>query len=62
MPTEFITNSLEVINTEINEIIKLLNGLHLHKASAPDSIHAKFLKETSSEIASALAVIYQASQ
>ena len=59
MPTESITNLLEDINIEINGVIKLLNELNLYKASGPCKIHARFLKETS-QIASALALIYQA--
>ena len=48
-----------VINTE--GIVKLLNQLNSNKASGPDNISARFLRETSSEIAPALAFIFQAS-
>ena len=40
----------------------MLNELNQDKASGPYKIHARFWKETSSEINPALAVIYQASQ
>ena len=58
MPTELITNLLKHINNEINGVIKLLNQFNPLKAIGPDNIHARILKETSSEIAPVLALIF----
>ena len=39
-------------------VLKLLNGLKVHKAPGPDGLSARVLKECSSEIAPILAFIY----
>ena len=39
-------------------VLKLLNNLKIHKASGPDGLSARVLKECSSEIAPILALIY----
>ena len=59
--TQYANSSIS--NTDINaeEIIKLLNQLNPNKASGPDNISKRLLKETSSEIAPPLALIFQAS-
>ena len=41
-----------------NGVLKLLNNLKIHKASGPDGLSARVLKECSSEIAPILALIY----
>ena len=51
MNTELITNLLKDINNEISGVIKLLNQFNPLKAIDPDNIHARILKETSSETA-----------
>ena len=45
------------INITIQGIVKLLNGLNVHKASGPDMISTRFLKETADVIAQLLQVI-----
>ena len=42
-------------------VLKLLNRLKVHKASGPDGLSARVLKECSSEIAPFLAYIYNES-
>ena len=42
-------------------ILKLLNKLNINKATGPDCIGAKILKETSSAIAPLLKIIFQCS-
>ena len=44
-----------------NGVLKLLNNLKIHKASGPDGLSARVLKECSSEIAPILALIYNES-
>ncbi|MCG7868954.1 MAG: reverse transcriptase family protein, partial [Candidatus Thiodiazotropha taylori] len=44
-----------------NGVQKLLEGLNPHKASGPDEISARFLKEMAPSIAPALTLIFQAS-
>ena len=44
-----------------NGVMKLLRGLKPHKATGPDEISSRFLKEMSSPITPALTLIYQAS-
>ena len=46
------------ITVDPNGVLKLLNNLNIHKASGPDGLSARVLKECSSEIAPILAVIY----
>ena len=42
-------------------VLKLLNGLTVHKAPGPDGLSARLLKECSSEIAPILDFIYNES-
>ena len=42
-------------------IVKLLKNLNSHKATGPDGIPARLLKETAAEIAPAITLLYQAS-
>ena len=46
------------ITADPNGVLKLLNNLKIHKASGPDGLSARVLKEYSSEIAPFLALIY----
>ena len=46
------------ITVDSKGVFKLLNGLNINKASAPDGLGARVLKECSSEIAPILALIY----
>ena len=46
------------ITVDPNGVIKLLNNLKIHKASGPDGLNARVLKECSSEIAPILTLIY----
>ena len=49
------------ITVDPNAVLKLLNNLKVHKASGPDGLSARMLKECSSEIAPILALIYNES-
>ena len=49
------------ITVDPNGVLKLLNGLKVHKAPGPDGLSARVLKECSSEIAPILAFIYNES-
>ena len=42
-------------------VLKLFNNLNIHKASGPDDLSARMLKECSSEIPPTLALIYNES-
>ena len=46
------------ITVDPNGVLKLLNNLKMHKASGPEGLSARVLKECSSEIAPILALIY----
>ena len=46
------------ITVDPNGVLKLLNNLKIHKASGPDVMSARVLKEFSSEIAPILVLIY----
>ena len=59
--TQYANSSISNIDINTEGIIKLLNQLNPNKASGPDNISVRLLKETSSEIAPALALIFQAS-
>ena len=41
--------------------MKLLDGLNVHKASGPDGLNARVLKECSNEISTKLALIFNES-
>ena len=49
------------ITVDPNGVFKLLNGLNINKASGPDCLSARVLKECSFEIAPILALIYNES-
>ena len=49
------------ITVDPKGVLKLLNGLNIHKASGPDGLSARVLKECSSEIAPILTLIYNES-
>ena len=49
------------ITVDTKGVLKLLNGLKVHKAHGPDGLSARVLKECSSEIAPSLAYIYNES-
>ena len=49
------------ITVDPNGVLKLLNNLKIHKASGPDVLSARVLKECSSEITPILALIYNES-
>ena len=49
------------ITVDPKGVLKLLNGLKVHKAPGPDGLSARVLKECSSEIAPILAFIYNES-
>ena len=51
---------MEIITCS-NRVLKLLNNLKIHKASRPDGLSARELREYSSEIAPILALIYNES-
>jgi len=44
-----------------NGVAKLLRGLQLHKATGPDQVPARVLKEIADDVAPALALLFQAS-
>ena len=48
---EYVLTSLTFIPVDPNGVLKLLNNLKIHKASGPDGLSARVLKECSSEIA-----------
>ena len=49
------------ITVDPKGVFKLLNGLNINKASGPDGLSARVVKECSSEIAPILALIYNES-
>ena len=49
------------ITVDRKGVLKLLNNLNIHKASGPDGLSARVLKECSSEISPMLALIYNES-
>ena len=49
------------ITVDPKGVLKLLNNLNIHKASGPDGLSARVLKECSSEISPILALIYNES-
>ena len=54
-------SSMGVITVDPKGVTKLLDGLNFHKASGPDGLNARVLKESSNEISPVLALIYNAS-
>ena len=59
--TQYANSSISNIDINTEGIIKLLNQLNPNKASEPDNISARLLRETSLEKAPGLALIFQAS-
>ena len=49
------------ITVDPKGVLKMLNNLNIHKASGPDGLSARVLKECSSEISPMLALIYNES-
>ena len=49
------------ITVDPKGVAKLLDGLNVHKASGPDGLNARVLKECSNEISPILALIYNES-
>ena len=54
-------NPMGEITVDPKGVLKLLNNLNIHKASGPDGLSARVLKECSSEISPMLALIYNES-
>ena len=50
------------ITVDPKGVLKLLNGLNIHKAPGPDGLSARVLKECSSEIAPILTLMYTMSR
>ena len=46
---------------DLKGVAKLLDGLNIHKASGPDGLNARVLKECSNEISPILALTYNES-
>jgi hypothetical protein len=63
MPDMGVSSTPEIppIIIHHNDVMKLLTSLNPHKATGPDSILARLLKETAKEITPALTFIFQAS-
>ena len=54
-------SSMGDITVDPKGVTKLLDGLNIHKASGPDGLNARVLKECSNEISPTLALIYNES-
>ena len=54
-------NEAPQITVTQNGVYKLLHGLNQHKATGPDEISTKFLKEMAAPVTPALTLIFQAS-
>ena len=52
---------MSAITVDPKGVLKLLNSLNIHKASGPDGLSARVLRECSSEISPMLAIIYNES-
>ena len=55
------TQTVESIHVSHNGVAKLLRNLKPHKATGPDGLPARLLKETASEIAPAVSLLFQVS-
>ena len=53
--------AMDNIQVNCNGVIKLLRNLKPYKATGPDGIPAKLLKETAEQIAPAITLLFQAS-
>ena len=49
------------ISVHVNGVAKMLNALNPHKATGPDQVPARILKETAYNIAPAMTLLFQAS-
>jgi len=49
------------ISVHASGVLKLLNGLNPHKATGPDHVPARILKETANEVARIMTMLFQAS-
>ena len=59
---DFKTNvkqTISTVNTTTNDFINILNKLDVSKSPGPDNLHPKLLKETSSQIALPLKIIFE---
>ena len=54
-------SSMGDITVDLKGVAKLFDGLNVHKASGPDGLNARVLKECSNEISPILALIYNES-
>ena len=54
----WVNSAMGEITVDPKGVLKLLNNLNIHKASSPDGLSARVLKECSSEISPMLALIY----
>ena len=54
-------SSVEDITVDPKGVAKLLDGLNLHKASGPDGLNFRVLKECNNEISTILALIFNES-
>ena len=52
---------MPLIDVHVNGVAKLLSGLNPHKATGPDQLPARILKEVADEIAPAMTLLFQAS-
>ena len=52
---------IETIHVSCRDVTKLLRNLKSHKATGPDSIPARLLKEAATELAPAVTLLFQAS-
>jgi len=55
------TQTVDSIHVSPNGVDKLLRNLKSHKATGPDGLPARLLKETATEIAPAVSLLFQAS-
>ena len=60
LPTD-PTPSISPIQIHVDGVYQLLQNIQQHKASGPDNLPARFLKEVAFEISPMLTVIFQAS-
>ena len=53
--------SISPLTVHVEGVAQLLTSIQPHKASGPDNLPARFLKEVAYEIASVLSIVFQAS-
>lgn len=61
MPSQFCQQEMDPIDITVEGVRKLLSSLNPYKASGPDSLHPRVLKELSSVIAPVLCNIFRTS-